>query len=93
MDKIIYLISLLDLTFLQINGKRWIGNLLQNDGRDVYLDYKKRKEAFAYHFKSECGTIHSDFSRRGISFNDGFHVHQWTDPRVLRLLIQRKISY
>ena len=75
------------------DSKRWIGNLLANDGRDVYLDYKKRKEAFAYHFKQECGTIVSDLGRRNISFNDGFIPPNGQHPRVLRLLIQRKISY
>ena len=75
------------------DSKKWIGNLLQNDGRDVYLDYKKRKEAFAYHFKQDCGNIASDFSRRNISFDDGFIPIGGQHPRVLRLLIQRKISY
>ena len=75
------------------DSKRWIGNLLANDGRDVYLDYKKRKEAFAYHFKQDCGTIASDFGRRSILFNDGFIPPNGQHPRVLRLLIQRKISY
>mgnify|MGYP003119707471 FL=1 len=75
------------------DSKRWIGNLLANDGRDVYLDYKKRKEAFAYHFKQDCGTIHSDFNRLNILFDDGFTVPNGQHPRVLRLLIQRKISY
>ena len=75
------------------DSKRWIGNLLANDGRGVYLDYKKRKEAFAYHFKQDCGTIHSDFTRRNILFDDGFSVPDGQHPRVLRLLIQRKISY
>ena len=75
------------------DSKRWIGNLLANDGRDVYLDYKKRKEAFTYHFKQECGTIASDLGRRNISFDDGFSVPDGQHPRVLRLLIQRKISY
>ena len=75
------------------DSKRWIGNLLANDGRDVYLDYKKRKEAFAYHFKQECGTIASDLGRRNISFNDGFIPPNGQHPRILRLLIQRKISY
>ena len=75
------------------DSKRWIGNLLANDGRDVYLDYKKRKEAFAYHFKQDCGTIASDFGRRNISFNDGFIPPNGQHPRILRLLIQRKISY
>ena len=75
------------------DSKRWIGNLLANDGRDVYLDYKKRKEAFAYHFKQECGTIIGDLGKRNISFNDGFIPPNGQHPRILRLLIQRKISY
>ena len=75
------------------DSKRWIGNLLANDGRDVYLDYKKRKEAFAYHFKQECGIIASDLGKRNISFNDGFIPPDGQHPRILRLLIQRKISY
>ena len=75
------------------DSKRWIGNLLANDGKDVYLDYKKRKEAFTYHFKQECGTIASDLGRRNISFNDGFIPPNGQHPRILRLLIQRKISY
>ena len=75
------------------DSKRWIGNLLANDGRDVYLDYKKRKEAFAYHFKQDCGSIVSDFRRKSISFDDGFIPVNGQHPRVLRLLIQRKISY
>jgi len=75
------------------DSKGWVGNLLANDGRGVYLDYKKRKESFVYHFKQDCGTIVSDFSRNGISFDDGFLCPNGQHPRVLRLLIQRKISY
>ena len=75
------------------DSKRWIGNLLANDGRGVYLDYKKRKESFVYHFKQDCGTIVADFSRRGISFDDGFLCPNGQHPRILRLLIQKKISY
>ena len=75
------------------DSKRWIGNLLANDGRGVYLDYKKRKESFAYHFKQDCGTIVSDFSSRGLSFNDGFFCPNGQHPRMLRLLIQKKYAY
>ena len=31
--------------------KKWIGSLLQNDGQDIYLDYKKRQDSFKYHFR------------------------------------------
>ena len=75
------------------DSKKWIGNLLQNDGKDVYLDYKKRKESFAYHFRGDCNSVVNDFSKRGLSFDDGFAVSMGQHPRMLRLLIQRKISY
>ena len=75
------------------DSKGWIGNLLANDGRGVYLDYKKRKESFVYHFKQDCGTIVSDFSSRGLSFDDGFLCPNGQHPRMLRLLIQKKYSY
>jgi hypothetical protein len=74
------------------DSKGWIGNLLQRDGRDVYLDFKKRKEAFAYHFRSDLVSIHSDFLRNGISFDDGFVCNNGQHPRLLRLLIQKRAS-
>ncbi len=75
------------------DGKKWIGNLLENDGREVYLDFRKRKEAFTYHFRGDCNNLANDLGNRGISFNDGFTSPGGQHPRVLRLLIQRKISY
>jgi len=74
------------------DSKKWIGNLLQNDGKDVYLDYKKRKDAFAYHFRADCLSIHNDFVRNNISFNDGFVCLNGQHPRLLRLLLQKRIS-
>ena len=74
------------------DSKKWIGNLLQNDGRDVYLDYKKRKDAFAYHFRADCLSINDDFVRNNLSFDDGFVCHNGQHPRLLRLLLQKRIS-
>ena len=34
------------------NSSKWVGNLVQNDGREIYLEFKKRKEAFGYHFRN-----------------------------------------
>jgi len=74
------------------DSKGWIGNLLQRDGKDVFLDYKKRKESFIYHFRSDCTSIANDFHARGISFDDGFLCRSGQHPRFLRLLIQKKLS-
>ena len=74
------------------DSKGWVGNLLQRDGRDVYLDYKKRKEAFAYHFRADCLRISDDFVRNNIRFDDGFICHNGQHPRLLRLLIQKRAA-
>lgn len=75
------------------DDKKWIKNLLENDGKEQFLAYRKYNGAFAYHFKSDCSTIVSDFSRRGISFNDGLLCNNGQHPRFLQLLIQKKTSY
>jgi hypothetical protein len=75
------------------DNKKWVGNLLQNDGREIYLDYKKRKEAFGYHFRSDLVAINNDFSKRGLSFDDGFLCSGGQHPRLLRLLIQKRASF
>ena len=67
------------------------GNVLNNEGSENYTRYRKYKEAFGYHFRNDCVAIVHDFSRRGISFNDGFRIINGQHPRVLRLLIQKKI--
>ena len=73
------------------DGNKWIGNLLTNEGTENYTKYRKFKDALGYHFRNDCVAIVYDFSKRGISFDDGFRVHNGQHPRVLRLLIQRKI--
>ena len=74
-----------------VDGNKWIGNVLNNEGTENYTRYRKYKEAFGYHFRNDCVSIVHDFSRRGISFNDGFRIINGQHPRVLRLLIQKKI--
>ena len=74
-----------------VDSNKWIGNLLNNEGTENYTRYKKFKESPGYHFRNDCMAIVYDFSKRGISFDDGFLVHNGQHPRVLRLLIQRKI--
>ena len=76
-----------------LNSNKWIGNLIQNDGRDIYLDFKKRKESFGYHFRSDLVAISNDFTNRGLSFDDGFLCSGGQHPRLLRLLIQKRASF
>ena len=75
------------------DNKKWVGNLLQNDGREIYLDFKKRKEAFGYHFRDDCVRISNDFISRNLSFDDGLFCRGGQHPRLLRLLIQKRASF
>ena len=74
-----------------VGDNKWIGNLLDNEGTQNYTKYRKYKESFDYHFRNDCSNIFNDLSNRGISFDDGFLVHNGQHPRILRLLIQRRI--
>jgi len=75
------------------NQKKWVGSLLENDGKDTYISYKKFNESFKYHFRNDCSTIHSDLISNNIVFDDGFRAIEGQHPRVLKLLIRKKISY
>lgn len=74
-----------------VDSRKWVGNLINNEGTENYTKFKKYKESFDYHFRNDCVSIRNDLDSRGISFDDGFHVHSGQHPRVLRLLIQKKI--
>jgi len=75
------------------DSNKWIGDLTRNDGQDVYLDWKKRNEAFDYHFRSDCNYIINDFNVRKLSFNDGFNAFGGQHPRFLQLVLSKNISY
>ena len=74
-----------------VDGNKWIGNVLNNEGAENYTRFKRYKESFEYHFRNDCVAIRNDFDNKSILFDDGFHVHSGQHPRVLRLHIQRKI--
>lgn len=76
-----------------VDSKRWIGNLSNNEGIENYTKYLKYQDAFEYHFKSDCNVLVDEFSRRGISFDDGFLADKGQHPRVLRLLLQKRIHF
>ena len=76
-----------------VDSDNWIGDLLTNEGAETYAKYRKYKESFRYHFRDDCVRIRDDFSRRRISFDDGFLCSGGQHPRLLRLLIQRRTSF
>jgi len=75
------------------NSKKWVGNLLQNDGRETYLNYRKVKDNFKYHFRNDCINIFNDFHTKRLSFDNGLECFGGQHPRLLRLHIQKEYQY
>ena len=74
-----------------VDGNKWIGNVINNEGAENYTKFRKYKESFEYNFRNDCVAIRNDLDNRSILFNDGFDVVGGQHPRVLRLLIRKKI--
>ena len=75
------------------DSNKWIGDLTKNDGQDVYLDWKKRNDAFDYHFRSDCLYIVNDFTNKHLSFDAGFNSFGGQHPRFFQLVLSKNISY
>ena len=75
------------------DSNKWIGDLTRIDGQDVYLDWKKRNDAFDYHFRSDCLYIVNDFTNKHLSFDAGFNSFGGQHPRFFQLVLSKNISY
>ncbi len=51
-----------------VDGNKWIGNVINNEGAENYTKYRKYKESFDYHFRNDCVAIRNDFDNRAILF-------------------------
>ena len=74
------------------DDKKWVKSLLENDGKDNYLEYRKYKESVSYHFRSDCGVLYDSIGGNMARFNDVLLINNGQHPTMLRLLLQRKIN-
>ena len=76
-----------------VDNKRWIGDLIRNDGSEEYAKWKKYKDAYRYHFRNDCVLVRDDFLSNNLSFDDGLSVGNGQHPRLLRLYLRKKIHF
>ena len=74
-----------------VDSHKWIGSVINNEGAENYTKFRKYKESFDYHFRNDCVAIRNELDNKSLSFNDGFLVDSGQHPRVLRLLLRKKI--
>ena len=76
-----------------VDSNKWVKSLIEQDGKDVFTDWKKRNESFDYYFRGDCISILNDFNAKHLSFDDGFNSFGGQHPRFFQLVLSKKISY
>lgn len=71
-----------------IKGKRWIGDFVEEDADTNFIEYRKRKEAFSYHFKNEVETALSAVE----SSKDMFQCQPNRYPTVINQYLSGTLS-
>lgn len=67
------------------NPKVWIRDILDEQGEQTYLDWKKKIESITYSFQQDLSKIDEDYK-------SNYVVRNGQHPRLMTLYLQRKIS-
>jgi hypothetical protein len=73
------------LANLITNPKKWIGNIVDDQGMQVYQDWLLRKESLTYMVKLDLNNLDEDFL-------SNFNVPENQHPNILKLYLSNKIS-
>ena len=73
------------------DSKKWIGDISRGSGKEIYDDFRKRKESFTYFFRSDCQSIYNIISDNNISYDDVFKITNGQHPRIFKLYLSKKI--
>tara|TARA_B100001057_G_C22846835_1_gene949392 strand:- start:248 stop:853 length:606 start_codon:yes stop_codon:yes gene_type:complete len=73
------------------DSKKWVGNLLENEGAEAYTKWRRYQESNRYHFRNDCVLLNDYLGTNSLRFDDVFRSDNGQHPRFLQLLIQRKI--
>ena len=68
------------------NQKAWIGDLLEDNANQTYLQWKKRTDSITVHIKDNLDTMNGDFKSNFIVPQNGQY------PKLIDLYLQKKIS-
>lgn len=71
-----------------ICGKAWIGQLMEDEANDNYLDYLKYKQAFSHLFDDELHTLFDQATNP----SDVFKIDGGQYPIVINSYLSRKLS-
>jgi hypothetical protein len=67
------------------NNVKWVGDLLDNNSDQCYIDYSKRQQALTYLFRGDISALDDDFAKN-------FKVVDGQFPPALKLYNRKEIS-
>ena len=73
------------LSNIVVDPKVWVGQLVEDSGYQIFLDWKKRTDSLTYIFQSEISVLND-------TFDDNFKVKNNNYPTLLTQYLQRDIS-
>ena len=63
----------------------WVRDILEQEGHNRYIKWKKRMDSLGYIFKSDINTMLDDYE-------DNFVVRDGQHPHIMTMMLQKKIS-
>jgi hypothetical protein len=74
------------------NPDLWIGDMLEGQADETYLNWTKKIESMTYLFTEECDGILKWLEDRRMKFNDLFKVNGSDHPILVKMVLQKVIS-
>ena len=85
-------VPLLFVSNFVAKDKFWIGNVLSEESRNIYITWKKRIQSLSYGFKNDVELIAQEMNDREIDFNSVFKIQDGQHPIILRLALANLVS-
>lgn len=70
---------------IAVNPKIWVGQLLEDSSRQIYLEWKKKQDSITQHLKDSLSILDNEFQ-------SNFTVENGQYPHLVDLYLQRKLS-
>lgn len=71
-----------------LSGKKWVGEFLDDNAKDIYLQYQKRNQSLTYMFANELDYLLDQVD----NVSDLFRIKEGQHPIILNLYIGNQVS-
>lgn len=73
------------LSNVVLNPKIWVGDLVEDSSKEVYLSWKKRTDSITQHFKDELSKLDDNFKLNFVSIDGQY-------PHIINLYLRKELS-